>query len=85
MTTKLTIELVQATCGDMCNKNYRNLEVLHQEVNVLDGKHRKSVRAALDHLKQVQDFEARNYLFCFLWDKSGNAWDIPVTMTCPRG
>ncbi len=62
-----------------------SLDQLHKEENLLLPAHRKAVRKALAYLTEVQDPDTRNRLFCFLWEKSGHAWDIPVTMTCIKG
>jgi hypothetical protein len=63
----------------------RDLEILHRGNDLLAPKNRKAVRRAFKYFEDVQDPGVRNVLFCFLWEKSGHPWDIPVTMTTIRG
>ena len=62
-----------------------SLDALHKEVDLLKAENRKGVRRAFEYLEEVQDPKLRNRIFCFLWEKSGHPWDIPVTMTTIRG
>jgi len=72
---QIVLAAVKASAGDLTD-----LKALHAEVNLLEGPGKKAAREALKVFNEIEDTHSRNLLFCFIWERSGHAWNIPSNL-----